>query len=138
MHADDMFDILLLVLWLVFGSASVVWALTTMKSTIVSYETTDKISVEVMSSNIPEEYGYTPEEIMLMSVVADSNQPYPHNIQINNNPIVTFNTNYFKDTTGSINSFWSNNIRAVADKTVKSLEIVEDGSGGVVWKAVIE
>lgn len=138
MHADDMFDILLLVLWLVFGSASVVWALTTMKSTIVSYETTDKISVEVMSSNIPEEYGYTPEEIMLMSVVADLNQPYPYNIQINNNPIVTFDTNYFKDTTGSINSFWSNNIRAVEDKTVKSLEIVENGSGGVVWKAVIE
>lgn len=133
MKVDNILDIVLLVVWLAVGAAATVWSLISIKGKITDYTTTDKISISVLDDNTPEEYTMTTDDLVLMCVIADSNQPYPAAVQVNDNNIIKFNNSYFADSETAINNIWNSQLSSLADKNIQDFDISYEG-GDVRWK----
>lgn len=133
MKVDNILDIVLLVVWLAVGAAATVWSLISIKGKITDYTTTDKISISVLDDNTPEEYTMTTDDLVLMCVIADDNQPYPAAVQVNDNTIINFNKSYFADSETAINNIWNSQLSSLADKNIQDFDISYEG-GDVRWK----
>lgn len=137
MKIDNMIDIMLLLICLVIGASATVWSLISINGKITDYTMGDKIAIEAMNDNTPEEFQLTTKDILFVCVLADENQPYPSNIQVNSNDIIEFNNTYFADTNNAINNIWNVQLSPIVTNNVKSFNVVYDG-GKVRWKIVTE
>lgn len=135
---DNLLDILVLVAWLAIGAAATVWSLISIKSNIRDYTTRDKIAIAPYDDNTPIKPTMDPEDIILMCVIADRNQPYPASIQLNDNiDIVIFNNSFFADTETNIENIWNSQVSPVIDKSIQDFDISYEG-GNVRWKIVTD
>ena len=75
----------------------------------------------------------TTDDLVLMCVIADSNQPYPAAVQVNDNNIIKFNNSYFADSETAINNIWNSQLSSLADKNIQDFDISYEG-GDVRWK----
>lgn len=137
LKVDDLMDILVLVAWLAIGAAATVWSLISIKSNIRDYTTRDKIAIAPYDDNTPIKPTMDTEDVILMCLIADKNQPYPAAIQVNENTVVNFNNSFFADSETSLNNIWNSQISPIIDKSIQDFDISYEG-GNVRWKIVTE
>lgn len=135
MKIDGLFDIVLLVLVCVLGLTITASSLGLIKETS-SITQTEKAALVSINDNTPTKPEFNASDAILMLVVQDPYMQYPTTVQVNEQPYIEFNEDWFTNREAQINKLWTSYLRDAKDKDVTAFYTTYTG-GQYRWKLML-